>query len=63
MKYPKYNFNEFSGGYYEYTTPCPFGLVGQYTQDPISVGTLACQRCKHFKGINTEDRFVSCGIK
>ncbi len=63
MKYPRYNVNEFVGGHYEYTTPCPFAIVGQYTHEILMVGSLACQRCKHFKSINKYDEFVSCGIK
>lgn len=62
MKYPIFNINEFVGGFYEYTTPCPFGIVGK-TGDILMVGSLACQRCKHFKGVNKEDCIVSCGIK
>lgn len=62
MKYPKYNINEFVGGYFEYTTPCPFGMAGRYTHDMLMVGSLACQRCEHFKNINKEDCIVSCGI-
>lgn len=63
MKYPRYNVNEFVGGHYEYTTRCPFGISGRYTHVPIMVGSLACQRCVHFKDINTEDGIVSCGIQ
>jgi len=63
MKYPIYNVNEFVGGHYEYTTQCPFGMVGKYTQETLMVGSLACQRCEHFRGINREDGIVSCGIE
>lgn len=63
MKYPPYNVNEFAGGHYEYTTPCPFGMQGRYTHDTIYVGSLACQRCRYFKDINKQDCIVSCSIK
>ena len=43
MKYPKYNVNEFIGGHFEYTTPCPFGMQGRYTNEALMVGSLACQ--------------------
>ncbi len=63
MKYPIYNLNEFIGGHFEYTTSCPFGMVGKYTNELLMVGSLACQRCQYFKGINNEDCIVSCGIE
>lgn len=63
MKYPIYNVNEFVGGHCEFTTPCPFNIYGKYTQEILMVGSLACQRCEHFKGINREDCIVSCGIE
>ena len=63
MKYPKFNVNEFIGGYFEYTTPCPFGIYGKYTNEILYVGSLACQRCENFRGINKEDGIVSCGIE
>ena len=63
MKYPKYNLNEYVGGNFEYTTPCPFGIQGKYTYEVLMVGSLACQRCEHFRGINKEDCIVSCGIE
>lgn len=63
MKYTKYNVNEFVGGHFEYTTPCPFGIYGKYTNEILYVGSLACQRCEHFRGINKEDGIVSCGIE
>ena len=63
MKYPIYNVNEFIYGHYEYTTPCPFGIVGKHTHEILMVGSLACRRCEFFKGINKEDSFVSCGIE
>lgn len=63
MKYQSYNVNEFVGGHFEYTTPCPFGIKGKYTKEILYVGSLACQRCEHFRGINTEDCVVSCGIE
>ena len=63
MKYPKYNVNEYAGGFFEYITPCPYGIHGRYTKEHIMVGSLACQRCNFFKGINKEDNIVSCGIK
>lgn len=62
MKYPTYNVNEYIGGLLEHTTTCPFGIYGKYTHEPLMVGSLACQRCKYFKGINREDCIVSCGI-
>ena len=62
MKYPKYNVNEYIGGYLEYTTQCPFGMQGRYTNESLMVGSLACQRCEYYRGINTEDGIVSCGI-
>ena len=62
MKYPKYNVNEYIGGYSEYTTPCPFGIQGRYTNEALMVGSLACQRCEYYRGINKEDCIVSCGI-
>lgn len=62
MKYPRYKVNEFIGGYYEYVTPCPFEMSGRYTHERLMVGSLACQRCEHFKKINKEDCIVSCGI-
>lgn len=43
MKYPKYNVNEYIGGYFEYITPCPFGIQGRYTNEALMVGSLACQ--------------------
>ena len=63
MKYPIYNVNEFVGGHYEYTTPCPFGITGKYTLEILMVGSLACERCEYFKGINREDCIVFCGIE
>jgi hypothetical protein len=63
MKYPRYNIDEYVGGHMVYTTPCPFGVYGQYTHDIIRVGSLACQRCRHYKGINQQDCIVFCGIK
>ena len=63
MKYPPYNVNEFVGGHCEFTTPCPFGIQGRYTREILMVGSLACQRCEYFKGINREDCIVSCGIE
>lgn len=63
MKHPKYIVNEFVGGHTEYTTPCPFGIQGKYTLEILMVGSLACQRCQYFRGINKEDCIVSCGIQ
>lgn len=63
MKYQKYNVNEFVGGHFEYTTPCPFDIHGKYTGEILMVGSLACQRCEHFRGIIKEDGIVSCGIE
>lgn len=63
MKYPKYNLNEFVGGHFEYTTPCPFGIQGRYTNEALMVGSLACQLCEYYRGINTEDCIVSCAIE
>lgn len=63
MKYPKYNLNEYVGGHFEYTTPCPFGIQGKYIHEVLMVGSLACQRCEHFRGINKEYCIVSCGIE
>lgn len=62
MKYPKFILNEFTGGYFEYITPCPFGIIGK-TGDILMVGSLACQRCQYFRGINREDSIVSCAIQ
>ncbi len=62
MKYPRYNINEFVHGYQEYTTPCPFGTIGK-CGEVLYVGSLACQRCRYFKGINQEDCIVRCAIK
>ncbi len=61
MRYPRYNVNEFVGGHFEYTTTCPFSTIGK-TGEILMVGSLACQRCQHFKAINKEDNIVSCGI-
>lgn len=63
MRYPIYNIDEFTHGVTEYTTPCPFGVHGKYTGEILRVGSLACIRCKYFKGINRIDCIVSCGIK
>ena len=63
MKYHKYNLNEYVGGHFEYITPCPFCISGKYTHEILMVGSLDCQRCEHFRGINTEDCVVSCGIE
>ena len=63
MKYPKFKVNEFIGGHFEYTTACAFGIYGKYTNEILYVGSLACQRCEHFRGINKEDGIVSCGIE
>ena len=63
MKYPKFNVNEFVGGHFEYITPCPFCISGKYTHEILMVGSLSCQRCEHFRGINKEDGIVSCGIE
>ncbi len=63
MKYPIYNLNEFTGGHYEYTTPCPYGIIGRYTMEVLMVGSLACQRCEYFRGINKQDCIVSCAIE
>ena len=61
MKYPRYNINEFVGGHFEYTTSCPFSIMGK-TNEVIMVGSMACQRCQYFKAINKEDEYVSCSI-
>ena len=63
MKYPRYNLNEFTGGHFEFTTPCPFGTQGRYTGEVLMVGSLACRRCIHFRAIDREECIVSCGIK
>lgn len=63
MKYPRFNIDEFVGGLIMYTTPCPFGIHGKYTGEILMTGSLACQRCEYFKGINKEDYVVSCGIE
>lgn len=63
MKYPRYEMNEFVGGHTEYVTECPFGTMGKYTHEILMVGSLACRLCRCFKGINTKDCIVSCGIK
>lgn len=63
MKYPTYDVSIYSGGHREFTTPCPFGMQGNYTHDTIMVGSLACQRCIFHKDINQEDHIVSCGIE
>ena len=63
MKYPKFNVNEFVGGHFEYITPRPFCISGKYTNEILMVGSLACKRCEHFRGINREDGIVSCGIE
>lgn len=63
MKHPVFNVNEYVGGHLEYTTPCPFGILGKYTHEVPMTGSLACQRCEFFKGINREDCVVFCGIK
>lgn len=62
MKYPRYNLNEYVGGHFEYTTPCPFNTIGK-TGDILMVGSLACQRCQYFRGINKEDEYVKCGMQ
>ncbi len=63
MKHPIFNVDEYTGGRVDYTTPCPFGTLGKYTGETLMVGSLACQRCEHYRGINREDGFVFCGIK
>lgn len=47
------------------STPLPahLALNGKYTKEILMVGSLACQRCEHFRGINKEDNIVSCGIE
>lgn len=62
MKYPKYNVNIYVHGHREYTTPCPFGITGHYTHEVLMAGSLACQRCEYFKGIDKKDSVVACGI-
>lgn len=63
MKYPIYNLNEYIGGHFEYTTPCPYGMSGRYTRETLMVGSLACQRCEFFRDINKQDCIVACGIE
>lgn len=62
MKYPKFILNEFTCGYLEYITPCPFSIISK-TGDILMVGSVACQRCQYFRGINCEDCIVSCAIQ
>lgn len=63
MKYPRYEVGIFTGGHKEYSTPCPFGMQGNYTHVDIMVGSLACQRCVFHKDINEKEQVVSCGIE
>lgn len=59
MRYPRFKVEEFSGCPPNFITPCPFGIVGK-TGDVIAVGSLACQRCDFFKGMNYKAGHVMC---
>ncbi len=63
MKEQRYNLNEFVGGHFEFTTPCPYGTQGKYTGEVLMVGSLACQRCIYFLGMDREECIVQCAIK